>query len=114
MMWLGADFQAERKRQFSLAKKCASSVKQYHKTKETRRLRELAQAELKRRKLAAKIGRDVKGWWRKLEKVISYKQKLQADEERKKAMNKQLVVLVQQTEKYTESLAAHTTATTGR
>ena len=104
MMWLGADFQGERKRQVSLAKKCASSVRQFHKTKETRRLRELQQAEMKRRKLAAKIGRDIKGWWTKIEKVVSYKQKLQADEERKKAMNKQLVVLVQQTEKYSESL----------
>jgi hypothetical protein len=104
MMWLGADFQGERKRQLSLAKKCASSVKQFHKTKEARRLRELQQAETKRRKLAAKMGRDIKGWWTKIERVISYKQKLQADEERQKAMNKQLVVLVQQTERYSESL----------
>lgn len=84
------------------------SVKQFHKTKETRRLRELHLAEMKRRKLAAKIGRDVRGWWSKIEKVISYKQKLLADEERQAAMNKQLVVLVQQTEKYTESLAQNT------
>eukprot|EP00934_Nitzschia_sp_Nitz4_P002540 Nitzschia sp. Nitz4//scaffold91_size79674//8876//15610//NITZ4_005356-RA/size79674-processed-gene-0.29-mRNA-1//1//CDS//3329560067//2530//frame0 len=107
MMWLGADFQGERKRQVSSAKRLASSVKQFHKTKETRRLRELHQAEMKRRKLAAKLSRDVKGWWSKIEKVIAYKQKIQADEERKVAMNKQLVVLVQQTEKYTESLANH-------
>ena len=107
MMWLGADFQGERKRQVSLAKKCAASVKQFHKTKETRRLRELHQAEMKRRKLAAKVGRDLKGWWTKIEKIISYKQKLEADEERKKAMNKQLVFLVQKTERYSESLARH-------
>lgn len=106
-MWLGADFQAERKRQISLAKKCASSVRQFHKTKEARRLRELTQAEFKRRKLAARIGREVKGWWSKLDKVIAFRQKMQADEERKKAMNKQLIVLVQQTEKYTESLGTH-------
>ncbi len=81
------------------------SVKQFHKSKEARRLRELHLAEMKRRKLAAKIGRDIRGWWSKIEKVISYKQKLMADEERQAAMNKQLVVLVQQTEKYTESLA---------
>lgn len=108
MMWLGADFQAERKRQMSSAKKCAASVKQYHKTKEARRLRELAQAEAKRRKMAARIGREMKSWWNKMDKVIAFKQKVQADEERKKAMNKQLVVLVQQTEKYTESLAVYT------
>lgn len=99
----------ERKRQLQLAKKCAMSVKQFHKNKESRRLRELAQAEAKRRKLAAKLGRECqKQFWTKLERVISYKQKLQADEERKKAMNKQLVVLVQQTERYTESLSRQT------
>jgi protein required for attachment to host cells len=107
MMWLGADFQGERKRQLSLAKKLASSVKQYHKTKEARRLRELQQAETKRRKLSAKISRDVKSWWIKIERVISYKQKIKADEERQKAMNKQLVVLVQQTERYSESLTKY-------
>ena len=65
-------------------------------------------AELKRRKVAAKLGREVlKGWWSKIEKVITYKQKLHADQERQLAMNKQLVVLVQQTEKYTESLSIH-------
>lgn len=68
-------------------------------------MRELQQAEMKRRKLAAKLGRDVmRGWWSKIEKIVTYKQKLQADQERQAAMNKQLVVLVQQTEKYTESL----------
>ena len=104
MMWLATDFQAERKRQMSLAKKLASAVHQYHKTRESRRQRGLAEAELKRRRLAAKLGRDVKGWWTKIERVIAYKQKCSADEERRQAMNKQLVTLVKQTEKYTESL----------
>jgi hypothetical protein len=112
MMWLGADFQAERKRQISLARKCATSMVQFHKTKETRRLRELVQADFRRRKLAAKIGREVRTWWNKLDKVIAFKQKMQADEERKRAMNRQLVVLVQQTEKYTETLAANTVGDT--
>jgi len=144
MMWLGADFQGERKRQVGSAKKislryvltgvhpvrialifCLSfiisystqctmfvlsySVKLFHKTKETRRLRELQSAEIKRRKLAARLGREVvKGWWSKIEKVITYKQKLQADQERQAAMNKQLVLLVQQTEKYTDSVGTQT------
>ena len=104
MMWLGTDFQAERKRQVSLAKKLAAGIRQYHKTKESRRLRELAEAELKRRRLAGRISRELRGWWTKIERVVAYKQKLSADEERKKAMNKQLVALVKQTERYSESL----------
>lgn len=104
MMWLGADFLAERKRQHALAKKQANAVNQFHKTKETRRLRLLAEAELKRRRLSAKIGREVRGWWTKIERVIAYKQKLSADKERRKAMNKQLVELVRLTERYGEKL----------
>jgi hypothetical protein len=107
MMWLGADFQAERKRQISLAKKFASSMGQFHKTKEMRRLRELVQADVRRRKLAAKIGREVRNWWNKLDKVIAFKQKMMADQERERAMNRRLVLLVQQTEKYTQTLSAH-------
>ena len=105
MMWLAADFSAERKRQLATGKKVAGAVKQFHKTKETRRVRELAEAELKRRRLAGKIGREVKGWWTKIERVIAYKQKVDGDKERRKAMNKQLVALVNQTERYGESLA---------
>ena len=104
MMWLGADFMAERKRQHGLAKKQANAVNQFHKTKETRRVRLLAEAELKRRRLSAKIGREVRGWWTKIERVIAYKQKLSADKERRKAMNKQLVELVRLTERYGEKV----------
>lgn len=102
MMWLAADFRSERKRQHALAKKTSNGVHQYFKTKETRRLRQLADAELKRRRLAAKCGRNVRAWWTKIERVISYKQKLSADQERQKAMNQQLVELVHLTERYGE------------
>ena len=105
MMWLGADFMGERKRQHALAKKQANGVKQFHKSKETRRIRLLADAELKRRRLSAKIGREVRGWWTKIERVIAYKQKLSADKERRKAMNKQLVELVRLTERYGEKVS---------
>lgn len=106
MMWLGVDFSAERKRQLSLAKKLAGGIRQYHKTKESRKLKELQEAELKRRKLAARLAREVcRGWWTKVERVVTYKQKLHADDQRQKAMNKQLVALVKQTERYSESLS---------
>ncbi len=104
LMWLGADFAGERKRQIASAKKLGSSVMKFHENKEKRRLKQLQVAETNRKKLAAKLGRNVKGWWTKLEKIVAYKQKLSADRERQASMNKQLVKLVQQTEKYTESL----------
>ena len=107
MLWLSADFQAERKRQISKAKKISTAIKQFHKTKEKRRSKELTDAFTKKRKLAAKIARDVsKGWWQaKIERVIMFKQKLDADETRRKGMDRQLGFLVRQTEKYGESLS---------
>ena len=106
LMWLGADFQGERKRQIANAKKLGASIIKFHENKEKRRLKQLQMAETNRKKLAARLGRNVKGWWTKLEKIVSYKQKLSSDRERQASMNKQLVKLVQQTEKYTESLTS--------
>lgn len=104
MAWLAADFASERKRQLASGKKLAGGVEQYMKTKQLRRARELAEAEFKRRRRAGKISRHVRGWWHKVERVIAYKQKVNADLERRKAMNKQLVALVHQTERYGETL----------
>jgi len=105
MQWLAADFAAERKRHLSARKKSSNGVRQYFASQETRRLRRLADAELKRRRLAALIGRKVRGWWNKLERVVSYKQKVSLEQQRRKAMNQQLVSLVKVTEKYTDALA---------
>ena len=58
--------------------------------------------------MAGKLTREVKGWWTKLEKVITYRQKVIYDKSRQQAMNRQLVTLVKQTERYTESLAHST------
>lgn len=103
MQWLSADFQSERKRQMSLAKKLAMSIGQFHASKEKRRLRLHAEMELKRRRLASRMARDVvKGWWNaKIERVIAYKQKVDADLHRKRGMDKHLLFLVRQTERYT-------------
>jgi len=106
MKWLACDFQSERKKQTSLAKKQAASIKQYHDTKEKRKLRAFAEMELKKRRLASKLARDVvKGWWNaKIERVIAYKQKVDADLIRKRGMDRHLVFLVKQTERYTDLL----------
>ena len=104
MAWLAADFASERKRQLASGKKLAGGVEQYLKNANIRRARELAEAELQRRRRAGKLSRHVRGWWHKVERVIAYKQKVHADVERRKAMNKQLVALVHQTERYGETL----------
>ena len=104
MMWLAADFQSERKRQRTMGKKLATGIQGFHTSKETRWVRDLAEAELKRRRLAGKIGREVRGWWTKIERVTAYKQKIEIDKERRQAMNQQLVDLIKQTERYGRSL----------
>ncbi len=106
MQWLSVDFAGERKRQISLAKKQASSIKLFHSNKEKRRIRHHAEMELRKRRLASKMVRDVvKGWWHgKIERVIAYKQKVDADLIRKRGMDRHLVNLVKQTERYTDLL----------
>ena len=106
MMWLAADFQSERKTQTSAARKLAGAVRQFHRSKETRQIREMAEAELKRRRLANRLARDVcRGWWAKVERVVAHKQKVTADAGRRRAMDRHLVHLVKQTERYGRSLA---------
>ena len=100
MMWLSADFISERSRQMGKAKKMSVSVRQYHKHKESRLARQAAEAHTKRVKLAAKIARDVKGWWNKLDRIVAYKQRVEMDQMKQKRMDKHLVFLVRQTEKY--------------
>uniref|UniRef100_K3WQI9 HSA domain-containing protein n=1 Tax=Globisporangium ultimum (strain ATCC 200006 / CBS 805.95 / DAOM BR144) TaxID=431595 RepID=K3WQI9_GLOUD len=89
MEWMAADFAQERKWRMKSARTLSVS---------------LAEDEAKRR-LAARIGRDVKKFWTKIDKIISYKVKLQADELRKAAMDKHLKQLVSQTERYASALA---------
>ena len=48
----------------------------------------------------------MRGFWLKISKIVTYKQKVDVDAIRRKGMDKQLVFLVQQTEKYSSSLAS--------
>jgi 3-dehydroquinate dehydratase len=75
LMWLSADFASEWKRQISQAKRLSSAVMSYH---NTRRLqKELAELELRKRKIASKISKIVmKQFWVKVECLITYKQYL--------------------------------------
>ena len=105
MLWLSADFQSERKRQISHARKLSNAIKQYHATLHTRKARERIEFEMRVRRLAAKLNRNVqRGYWKKIERVVGYKQRLNGEEQRRKDMDKHLVFLVRQTEKYGESL----------
>ncbi|CAM9675842.1 unnamed protein product, partial [Ectocarpus sp. 12 AP-2014] len=100
MMWMADDFQQERKRHMSARKKQARSVLLYFRGHEARKAKKAKEEQLALRRGASKVARDVRAFWGKLNKVIAYKQRLEADECRRKAMDKHLVFLVKQTERY--------------
>ena len=106
MKWLSTDFQSERKRHKSLAKKQSTSIKQFVKTKEKRKVQKMIQMELKKRKLSNKMARDVmKGWWdNKINRIIAYKQRVDSELVKKRSMDRHLIQLVKQTEKYSGGL----------
>ncbi|KAL7553485.1 hypothetical protein ACHAWF_016776 [Thalassiosira exigua] len=105
MAWLSADFRSERKRQLSQAKKLGDAALRMRAGRDARRARDRARAEARVRRLASKVGRDVRrGYWRKVERVVEYKQRLEGDANRRKEMDRRLVFLVRKTERYGESL----------
>jgi hypothetical protein len=105
LMWLSADFASERKRQISQAKRLSSAVMSYHNTKQYRLQKELAELELRKRKIASKISKIVmKQFWVKVERLITYKQHLIMEKERQQRMDQHLRSLVQRTELYSQSL----------
>ncbi len=106
MKWLSADFQSERKRQISLAKKQSTSIKQHLKNKSKKQMQKNIQIEIKKRKLCNKISRDVvKGWWdNKINRIIVYKQKVDMELVKKRSMDRHLIQLVRQTERYSSDL----------
>ncbi|TYZ61770.1 hypothetical protein PybrP1_012802 [[Pythium] brassicae (nom. inval.)] len=106
MEWMAADFAQERKWRLKSARVLAGSLVSYHSKQATRAARQQKTEEEARRRLAARIGRDVKKFWGKIDKIISFKVKLQADELRKAAMERHLKQLVAQTEKYAAALAS--------
>ncbi|TMW61834.1 hypothetical protein Poli38472_010897 [Pythium oligandrum] len=105
MEWMAADFAQERKWRLKSARTLSISVLSHHNKLASRTARAEKTEEERRRRLAARIGRDVKKFWVKIDKIISFKVKLQSDELRKAAMDRHLKTLVAQTERYASALA---------
>ncbi|KAE8909983.1 Protein PHOTOPERIOD-INDEPENDENT EARLY FLOWERING 1 [Phytophthora fragariae] len=106
MEWMAADFAQERKWRLRNAKALSQALVSHLDRQEARAVRQQKSAELARRRAAARVGRDVKKFWSKIDKIIAFKVKLQADELRQRHMQKHLTQLVAQTEKYAGALAA--------
>jgi len=112
MAWLSTDFTSERKRQISQAKKLSNAIQTYFATLSTKKAREIQLNQLKVRKLGNKLNKLVlNSYWKKMEKVVEYKQRLNGEAGRRKEMDKRLVFLVKQTERYGERLTKSNSTT---
>ncbi|KAK9058759.1 hypothetical protein SSX86_023601 [Deinandra increscens subsp. villosa] len=105
MVWLSKDFESERKWKLALAKKTAIRASKGMVDQATRGERKLKEEELRMKKVALNISKDVKKFWTKIEKLVLYKHRLELDQKKKKALDKQLEFLLGQTERYSTMLA---------
>ena len=106
MLWLSTDFASERKRQLSMARRLSNSAVRYVRDSERRRHKLLRDEEARLRRHAAKMSRNVvRGWWSgRVDRVIAYAQRMEAEDCRKRAMDRRLIHLVKQTERYANKL----------
>ncbi|KAJ0503173.1 putative DNA helicase chromatin remodeling SNF2 family [Helianthus annuus] len=105
MVWLSKDFESERKFKLALAKKTAIRASKGMVDQATREERKAKEEELRMKKVALNISKDVKKFWTKIEKLVQYKHRLELDQKKKKALDKQLDFLLGQTERYSTMLA---------
>ena len=59
----------------------------------------LQEEEQRVRRVASAIAKEVKRFWNKVDKLVTYKRQLQLEEKKKKAMDKHLDFLLGQTER---------------
>ncbi|GLH07367.1 Uncharacterized protein GBIM_12836 [Gryllus bimaculatus] len=105
MVWLAADFAQERKWKKAAAKKCARSIQKYFQEKAIQAQKAEKTQELRLRKIANFIAKEVKTFWTNVEKLVEYKQQTRLEEKRKKVLDQHLSFIVDQTEKYSTWLA---------
>ena len=105
MQWMATDFEQERASHLRQRKKCGKAVVSYFEKQGSREERLVREEQERRRRVAGRIAREVKGFWKKVNKVVAFKQKLEVDEGRKRAMDKHLSFLVGQTERYSKMVA---------
>ncbi|KAL8204879.1 hypothetical protein R6Q57_010502 [Mikania cordata] len=105
MVWLSKDFESERKWKLTLAKKTAIRASKGMVDQATRGERKVKEEELRMKKVALNISKDVKKFWTKIEKLVLYKHRLELDQKKKKSLDKQLEFLLGQTERYSTMLA---------
>lgn len=105
MTWLATDFAQERKWKRAAAKKCARMIMKYHADKESQVEKAEKENQMRLKKIASGISKEVRQFWSSVEKLVEYKINTKLEEKRKKALDIHLSFIVDQTEKYSSWLA---------
>ena len=105
MQWMATDFAQERASHLKLRRKTGKAVLTHFRTLGTREERAARAGQESLRRTANKVARQVKAFWHKINKVVAFKQKLEVDEQRRRAMDKHLGFLLRQTERYSPMVA---------
>ncbi|CAK9821897.1 Helicase ssl-1 [Anthophora retusa] len=113
MVWLAADFAQERKWKKAAAKKCARMVQKYFQEKAIQAQKAEKSQELRLKKIASFIAKEIKTFWANVEKLVEYKQQTRLEEKRKQALDQHLNFIVGQTEKYSTWLTEGLNKTEG-
>ncbi|XP_076755404.1 domino helicase isoform X7 [Xylocopa sonorina] len=113
MVWLAADFAQERKWKKAAAKKCARMVQKYFQEKAIQAQKAEKSQELRLKKIASFIAKEIKTFWANVEKLVEYKQQTRLEEKRKQALDQHLNFIVGQTEKYSTWLTEGLNKTDG-
>ncbi|KAJ8680257.1 hypothetical protein QAD02_016044 [Eretmocerus hayati] len=100
MVWLSTDFAQERKWKKAAAKRCARMVQKHFQEKALQAQKAEKLEELRLRKIASFIAKEIKTFWTNVEKLVEFKQNTRLEEKRKKALDQHLNFIVNQTEKY--------------
>ena len=106
MNWLAKEFQRERRWKLNTAKRVASSAQRSNMDLESRVLIKHQEEEKAKKKLAQWIAKEVMaGFWNKAHKVVAFKVKNEVDRRKKEVLDRQMDVLLRQTQKYSGMLA---------
>lgn len=105
MSWLAKEFQKERRWKIQGAKRIATAAQRSNLDLESRVFLKVKEEEKAIKKRAAWIAKEVMGLWTKAHKVVAFKVRNEVDAKKKEVLDKQLDVLLGQTQRYSSLLA---------
>jgi SNF2 family DNA or RNA helicase len=105
MVWLSKEFQRERRWKYQQARKVANQVARSNLDLESRVEVRAREAEKAIRKRASWIAREVSAFWNKAQRVVQFKVRTEVEAKKKEVLDRQLDVLLGQTQKYSSLLA---------